>query len=171
MLVLLLSKDGWALTDFSLAESSNMRSNGFLTGSIPSTNTCNHTETSALQLHQVTSHTEQLSSSYYICNKKVHNQKLIVVDASLNKPGWLKGAPGSSSSRWCPGPRGRRNGCGVYWRYVAWPGSASWCRFLYGLTPVTIKNYRKHEHHITDQLLCNQTDPHYHAAIQMNGLK
>lgn len=46
------SKDFRALTDFSLAESSDIRSNGFLAGAIPSTNTCSQTENgSTLQMH------------------------------------------------------------------------------------------------------------------------
>lgn len=63
----------------------------------------------------------------------------------LSKPGWLKGALQSFSLRQCPDPRGKRTGCGVYWRYEAWPGSASCCCSLCGLTPVTVKNGRKHE--------------------------
>lgn len=52
----------------------------------------------------------------------------------------------------------------------------AWFRFLMLLsvradTCDSKRNYRKHEHHITDQLLCNQTDPRCYAAIQMNGLK
>lgn len=75
------------------------------------------------------------SYSFTISNTQ---SKACSIDVSLWKPGWLKDVPWTSSLRWCPDPRGRRNGYDVYWRYEAWPGSASWCCFLYGLTPVTV---------------------------------
>lgn len=49
------------LTLFSLAESSNMRSNGFFIGSIPSTNTCHHTQTRTLYLHETITNIRKVS--------------------------------------------------------------------------------------------------------------
>lgn len=162
LLVVLWSKGGWALTDFSLAESSNMRSKGFLTGSIPSTNTCNHKEGSTLQLHP-----NRSQSTYHIySSQEVFHQHLTYILISNNcqtqsfitsntksckvnstlvgkerklwRPGWWRDVPWPSSWRWCRAPRGKRSGSCVYWRYEAWPGSASWCCSLSGPTPGTV---------------------------------
>ena len=141
-------------------ESSNMRSWGFLTGSIPSTNTCNHNSyltVTILSAYLSVSKTFTHKISYrffsiafidachiYLVAVLDHLQNPIsvilsqVVKRIESKPGRLMDVPWSSSWTWCPDPSERRNGYDVYWRYETGVGSASWRCFQYGQTPVTV---------------------------------
>lgn len=83
--------------------------------------------------HQQTPAT--VTSKSHLGQTAAHTRQSKKGSAVGSLPGWLKGAPLSSSWRWCPDPTGRKSGCGVCWRCAAWPGSASWCCSLCGQTP------------------------------------